>query len=443
MRKEYMTMGDIRIDMRPRKDGTATYQYRFEIASIDGKRQWKSKSGFKTKREAKEAGKIAQREYERVGQIVEPSDMSYSDFLDMWIETDARISCKDTTIRGYEKKIRLYIKPELGKYRVSSIRKKNLQTFINNMYDEGFSINTISSVKGILSKSFAYAVDNNFITMSPAVQLKTPKNLQPKKMTRKKEHIVLKKEEINKIFERFPKGTTAYIPLLIAYHTGMRLSEIFALVWDDVNFDNKTIKVNRQVQWFAGERTKEEKKKTNGTAKSDGYWYFSEPKYSSYRILSIDDILLKALKEEYDKQKENQKLYDEYYTYYYSEYALSFLGVPPDYKVCPINKITKNDDGNIVNFICRRENGEYVNSRTTQHISYVIHKELNIPKFDMHSFRHTHGTMLIEQGADMVYIQRRLGHKDINVTMNIYTNHVTKIIKDRSDNKLNLMFNEK
>ena len=48
--------------------------------------------------------------------------------------------------------------------------------------------------------------------------------------------------------------------------------------------------------------------------------------------------------------------------------------------------------------------------------------------------------MLIEQGADMVYIQRRLGHKYINVTMNIYTNHVTDVIKNRSDEKLNEMF---
>ena len=50
-------MGDVLIKARTRNSGKVVYEYRFEVASIDGKRQWKSKSGFATKREA---GKIAQ-----------------------------------------------------------------------------------------------------------------------------------------------------------------------------------------------------------------------------------------------------------------------------------------------------------------------------------------------------------------------------------------------
>lgn len=53
-------MGDVLIKARTRNSGKVVYEYRFEVASIDGKRQWKSKSGFATKREAREAGKIAQ-----------------------------------------------------------------------------------------------------------------------------------------------------------------------------------------------------------------------------------------------------------------------------------------------------------------------------------------------------------------------------------------------
>ena len=61
-------------------------------------------------------------------------------------------------------------------------------------------------------------------------------------------------------------------------------------------------------------------------------------------------------------------------------------------------------------------------------------------EYDTYSLRHTHGTMLIENGADMVYVQRRLGHKNINVTMNIYTNHLTQIIKSRNNITLNNMY---
>ena len=68
-------MTDIIIDKRINKDGTFSYRYRFEVASIDGKRRWKSKSGFTTKREARDAAKLAQHAYESVGQPIEPSDI--------------------------------------------------------------------------------------------------------------------------------------------------------------------------------------------------------------------------------------------------------------------------------------------------------------------------------------------------------------------------------
>ena len=60
------------------------------------------------------------------------------------------------------KKIRLYLKPELGGYRVSSIDKKILQIFITDLYNDGFSINTIISIKGLLTKSINYALENHY-----------------------------------------------------------------------------------------------------------------------------------------------------------------------------------------------------------------------------------------------------------------------------------------
>ena len=76
---------------------------------------------------------------------------------------------------------------------------------------------------------------------------------------------------------------------------------MFGLIWDDIDFVNKTITVNRQVQWYAGKRTEEEKKRTNGTSESNGYWYFCEPKYKSYRTIDIDDTLLDILKKSLGK----------------------------------------------------------------------------------------------------------------------------------------------
>ena len=70
----------------------------------------------------------------------------------------------------------------------------------------------------------------------------------------------------------------------------------------------------------------------------------------------------------------------------------------------------------------------------------MIHHQLNFPDYDNHSWRHTHGTMLFENGADATYVQRRLGHKNLTTTMNIYVNHLTPKIKTRNIATLNEMF---
>ena len=122
-------------------------------------------------------------------------------------------------------------------------RAAGRQAFITDLYNDGFSVNTVTSIKGLLTKSFNFAVDRNYIPASPAVNLVIPKNKQPDKPTRFKQHIFLEKDQVDKIFERFPKGTSSFIPLKIAYHTGMRPGEVFGLIWDDIDFVNKTITV--------------------------------------------------------------------------------------------------------------------------------------------------------------------------------------------------------
>lgn len=434
-------MGEIIIKSRTLKSGKIVYEYAFEIASVDGKRKRKTKSGFKTKKEAREAGKIAQQAYENVGLPIEPSEISVADFFDLWIEKDCKLYCKDVTVKGYEKKIRLYIKPALGEYRLRSVTKENLQSFITQMFNEGFSKNTISSIRGILSKAFDYAVDNHYIITTPATKLITPKNLQPKQVTRQKSHVYIPEDKIKEIFERFPEGTSAYIPLMLGYHCGLRLGEIYAITWDDVDFENNTLSVNRQVQWYQGERSKEDIKNHNGTKESNGgFWYFAEPKYKSYRVIDVDKVLLNALEKEKQKQERAKIYYDEYYVKYYCDNKLSFSGKIPNYTVSSINKIKNEITKNEINFVCRREDGSFISPRTMQHVSSIIHKQLNYPEYDTHSLRHTHATMLMENGLDMVYIQHRLGHKDISMTMNIYTNHITDKIKNNNISILNNLF---
>lgn len=435
-------MAEILYKKRERKNDTV-WEYRFEIASVDGKRKWISKSGFKTKTEAKEAGKQALKLYENTGVAVKPTDMSFSDFLDYWIEHRCRLVCKEGTVVGYEKKIRLYIKPELGSYRLRSITKGNIQKLITDMYNKGFSLNTITSVKGILSKCFEFAIDddNKYLSVNPCDKVIIPKpTTVPETPTRTAPHIYLTQDMIKKIFERFPEGQPTHIPLMLGYRCGLRLGETFGIVWEDIDFEKRTLSINRQVQWHSFKSVGR-----GGNRRSDeeyGYWYFSEPKYRSYRTITLDDDIFNLLVREKERHEKAEEFYGKYgyYTKYYAKDPLLFGGNVPTVPASNHNQISNDQSENELRFVCRRDDGTYITPRTLQHTANVIHKQLEIADYDYHSFRHTHATMLAENGAPPIYTMKRLGHKNIETTLGIYANHMTESFKDQGNNVLNNMF---
>lgn len=110
--------------------------------------------------------------------------------------------------------------------------------------------------------------------------------------------------------------------------------------------------------------------------------------------------------------------------------------------ILPMNKVSQEKSPYEVDFICRREDGSYISARTTQHTSSIIHKQLHFPQYDTHSLRHTHGTILYENGASFMYIKERLGHKNLQTTIEIYTNHYTDTINKNGNIVLNNAFSK-
>jgi integrase len=212
---------------------------------------------------------------------------------------------------------------------------------------------------------------------------------------------------------------------MIGLRCGLRLGEAYALTWSDIDFGKKTISINKQIQWRQFKRTKEEKKLNNGKATTDcGCWYFSSTKYKSDRVLEMDDELYHLLLEEKGKQDKASAYFAERYTHYYENEKREIISRETDKEI---------------RFLFVREDGTYITPRTMQHTSRIIHNELNIKEFDYHSLRHTHATVLLEKGAPLKYIQQRLGHKKIDVTINVYQ-HLTDDLKAKGVAVLNDMF---
>ncbi|MEE1380043.1 MAG: Arm DNA-binding domain-containing protein [Clostridia bacterium] len=179
------------------------YQYQFEAASVDGKRKQITKSGFKTKAEAQEEGTKAYNDYLNTGIIFNESKMSYSDYLDYWMENYCKVNLKYNTIQAYKTIIKKYLKPNLGKYRLASFTSVKLNTFIVELCQKhSFSKAYFRNILKVLKGTFREACDKyGLIRYNPTLTLKLPKieETDDKKTIK---HIYNQKE-IDAILQRF------------------------------------------------------------------------------------------------------------------------------------------------------------------------------------------------------------------------------------------------
>lgn len=132
-------------------------------------------------------------EYNRAGAVFKPSEISVSDYLDFWMKEYCQNNCKPSTISNYDKKIRLHIKPAIGKYRLAALSPETLQKLINDKFNQGYSRNTLMVLKGSLTGSLSYAVQPlKYIPFSPAEYIDLPSTrATPKVKTRSAPHVYL------------------------------------------------------------------------------------------------------------------------------------------------------------------------------------------------------------------------------------------------------------
>lgn len=364
-----------------KKDGSTAYQFNvyLGIDPLTGKKKRTTRRGFKTQKEAKLALARLQLETSTQG-FTKQVTTTFRDAYDLWYSQYVN-TVKPTTKRNVESMFRIHILPLLGDIRINKLTKQICQNAVNEWAK---TYSAYSQLKAITSKMLRYAISNDIIDNNPMEYVILPKKHITSKedtynfleLSELKHMLALAKEKLNY------KG---YMVLRTLAFTGLRKGELYALNWSDLNFIEKTLSVNKNVSLNTITTTKTKK---------------------STRIIGIDDTTLAELK----KWKTFQKK------------ELFSLG----YRVkTDKEQLIFSSDENTLLY------NEYVNG--------ILNRRLKM-NISPHSLRHTHASIFFESGATIKEVQERLGHADMNTTMNIYT-HVTKKTQSATMKKINSFSN--
>lgn len=387
-------------EVNARKRGNK-WQYYFEGAKVDGKRQRFCKSGFETKKDALLAGTKALSEYNNCGKPIVHQDVSVKDFSEIYLK-----ECYDTlkwsTYVSYKGVLDAHIIKRLGTYPIANITPDVAQAFISDMKNDGLAFSTIKKNKNVANMMFDFALKRKVIKDNPFRNIRLPKNIE----VAGNPNISYTDDEI-KTFATLYKGDILESVLMLGYHCGLRLSESLAVTWDDIDFDNKTLTVSKQL------------------IHRDGVFWFTLPKYKSVRTIELDDTFL-----EYAKSLKDRKM---------------MYPIVKSYKVNLDKSIEFVDtqsgtqgDTHLINFVVSKIDSEIV---TSKYIHNLLdkYKHDGYKVFRTHCLRHTHCTKLLMNEVNVKYVQYRLGHKNVQTTLNIYT-HLTKEKAESETGRLNSLF---
>lgn len=373
------------------------WYFRITLTIGDGSHKYIERGGFKTKKEALDAGNRLEVQYKDGEDISRPKFMSFIFLHDEWLTNYTPNVYKKGTIQEYEKVFRVDISKALNDYNVTAITTTTLQTLINDYVRSGGSWSRLKEIRNVLSSIFKYAYKQGYVKANPMKDVVLPsKRSEAGKSLKVKEHTkYCPKEEIDAIFTRFPEGHPSYIPLILGYRCGLRIGEAFGVFVDDLDFKENMLHVRRQINYDHALNK----------------YYFTSLKWQNpgeERIILLDKDTAGIL------SKHISKLLELSSTMRFPIYRMDqngYLNTAVGTKIFPIN--------------LRFTDGSYIPPTAMEYVTHVIHGIMSKidyvdPNWDFHSLRHTHASMCIASGMSPVSVQKRLGHKQLSTTYRYY-----------------------
>jgi len=327
-------------------------------------------------------------------------NLTFKKVAEEWIDTYSRGDVKPGTIRLRKNSISTLLK-YIGAVNIDKIAPKTHQEILNDLHNQGYSKPTIEGVHVTANLIYKHAIKEKYRKDNPAagavipVRRRTVEEIENNPIEEK----CLEKHELAEFLDAARKhGLDLDIETfyLLAF-SGMRLGELLALKWTDVDFKAGRIRVTKTLYNEKNNMREYELL----TPKTDG----------SIREFDVDPAVMKLLE---DHKKNQTKI-----------------------KMATRHLLSEYHDGN---FVFARDNGwPLVHKNIAIRMQRLLDKTSIRKAATPHIFRHTHISMLAEAGVDLSTIMKRVGHDDPKTTLQIYT-HVTEKMQKDAAQKVNTYF---
>jgi integrase len=334
--------------------------------------------------------KIANENYEYI------NTSNLGSMMNEWLLVFKKNTVTGRTFETNIRMFKLHIEPYIGKMKLDEINHITIQKLLNDMLDKNYSLAYTKKAKFLLNQFFEYCIENNLMDNNPTMRTRV-KSRDRKIYDGENKYKALPIEIREKFIKALDNNGFLKPLCLCMLFAGLRTGEALALTWDNINFNNKMLKIEKGIR-------QDPKFDENGNI-IDRVTVVSDTKtMGSVREVPMPDILVDALKK-YQKRQ---------------------WAIGQDNNVnllSPTMFVFANNDGSV-----RSYSG-------TKNIFIRFLRKYNLDKYNIHfhSLRHTYSNMLFESGENPKVVQALLGHKSVKTTITTYNSVDKSYFKNAID----------